>query len=163
MKFTVNQSALPVAILLLCLSGCAPGEMATKDAIKRRLKDPSSVQFEEFRAVQDGKIGCIKVNSKNSFGGYTGYSLMAVDLDSSNPSVIEERAVYSWELCGTDAESDKAYARLQCIRILYRIDLWKESSTQPGKTDAEKRQYEQWLEQDSVASKKWCEQLPSPT
>ncbi|WP_417526355.1 hypothetical protein [Marinomonas shanghaiensis] len=47
-----------------------------KDSIKLKLKDPSSAMFKDvyFNSGRDGiPVTCGSVNSKNSFGGYTGY------------------------------------------------------------------------------------------
>ena len=47
-----------------------------KDAVRAKLKDPDSAQFQNVRFYQ-GKDGvpmtCGEVNSKNSFGGYGGF------------------------------------------------------------------------------------------
>jgi len=43
---------------------------AAKHAVTQRVKDPASAQFGEF-TVRDNVV-CGSVNSKNSFGGYTG-------------------------------------------------------------------------------------------
>lgn len=47
-----------------------------KAAVKAKLKDPSSAQFRNvyFHRGADGiPMTCGEVNSKNSFGGYSGY------------------------------------------------------------------------------------------
>lgn len=47
-----------------------------KDAVRAKLKDPGSAQFKDvffFRGKDNIPITCGQVNSKNSFGGYTGY------------------------------------------------------------------------------------------
>lgn len=47
-----------------------------KDAIKNRLKDPDSVQFKDvyfFRGKDNIPVTCGQVNSKNSYGGYSGF------------------------------------------------------------------------------------------
>src|SRR4051812_25042313 len=50
-------------------------QVAAKDAMKAMLKDPDSAKYEDVRAVPlaGGYAFCGKVNSKNGFGGYTGY------------------------------------------------------------------------------------------
>ena len=50
-------------------------QVAAKEAMKAALKDPESAKYEEVRAVpfSTGYAFCGKVNSKNGFGGYTGY------------------------------------------------------------------------------------------
>lgn len=64
-------------------------------AIRYQLKDPESAEFRNwtsfFKAryrVAEGKIGsawgiCVEVNAKNSFGGYTGYEWMYVNIDNN--------------------------------------------------------------------------------
>lgn len=47
-----------------------------QDAVKERLKDPSSARFKDVffhRGADNVPMTCGQVNSKNSFGGYTGY------------------------------------------------------------------------------------------
>jgi hypothetical protein len=50
-------------------------QVAAKDAMKDLLKDPSSAKYEDVRAYRlaSGYVFCGRVNSKNSFGGYTGF------------------------------------------------------------------------------------------
>jgi hypothetical protein len=47
-----------------------------KNAVKQRLKDPSSVEFRNVyfhRGSESIPVTCGEVNSKNSFGGYVGF------------------------------------------------------------------------------------------
>ena len=47
-----------------------------KQAVKARLKDPGSAKFQNVyfhRGGMDIPVTCGEVNSKNSFGGYTGF------------------------------------------------------------------------------------------
>jgi len=47
-----------------------------KDAVKTRLKDPSSAQFRNVyfhRGADNIPVSCGEVNSKNGFGGYVGF------------------------------------------------------------------------------------------
>jgi hypothetical protein len=149
-------AALLAFASLVALGGCAPGESATKSVINSGLKDPDSAQFKEFRTVQGGKIGCISVNAKNSYGGYAGYELMAVEgLDTSYPKEVEVRTTNVYELCSEGAGSDRAYAQLQCNKLLERIRLWKKAPS-PNDTEVDKQKYAAWLEQDISDSKKWC-------
>jgi len=52
-----------------------------QDAVKRKLRDPSSAQFRNMGvfhpAFADGppQAVCGEVNSKNGFGGYSGYTI----------------------------------------------------------------------------------------
>lgn len=54
-------------ILALGLSGCSSQEKATEELVKSALKDPESAKFKNVVGV------CGEVNSKNSYGGYTGF------------------------------------------------------------------------------------------
>ena len=45
-----------------------------KSTIKSTLKDPESAKFKNMRvSIINPKVVCGEVNSKNSFGGYTGF------------------------------------------------------------------------------------------
>ena len=70
---------LGVVSLLIGLSGCGKKEptekelnmhreMMAQESVKKILKDPDSAKFQNMNGL------CGEVNSKNSFGGYTGYS-----------------------------------------------------------------------------------------
>jgi hypothetical protein len=73
--------------LLVATSACAPDaappppertkEQQFQDAAERQvgdlLKDPSSAQFDWGFTLPERDMGCGKVNSKNSFGAYTGF------------------------------------------------------------------------------------------
>lgn len=75
-----------VIITMVCLM-CAGNAMAGdpkeiawmergKDAVKSRLKDPSSAQFKNvyFNRGSEGiPVTCGEVNSKNGYGGYSGF------------------------------------------------------------------------------------------
>lgn len=49
---------------------------AAEDAVRRVLKDPDSAKFQEMvvRDHRGGKVVCGNVNSKNSYGGYVGFT-----------------------------------------------------------------------------------------
>lgn len=50
---------------------------AVEEAVRYRMKDPASTSFRNLSAVKkaDGAVTvCGEVNSRNSFGGYTGFS-----------------------------------------------------------------------------------------
>ena len=73
-----------LASLLLVSCKWIPGSDAQKfDAAKRvvtdKLKDPTTPLFTDLRAAADGACGF--VNSKNSFGAYSGKSKFVVDTD----------------------------------------------------------------------------------
>ena len=81
---------LCAAILCAALAGCSPrpGEYTTyrlstsdivtvQNVVRANLKDPGSAQFGEMMATRDKTgivrvCGLVKVNPKNSFGGYVG-------------------------------------------------------------------------------------------
>jgi hypothetical protein len=44
----------------------------SEDAVRARLKDPESAQFQNQRVSAKG-AACGEVNAKNGFGGYTGF------------------------------------------------------------------------------------------
>ncbi len=54
--------------------------------IKAVLKDPDSAKFGEFIQINDTRA-CIAVNSKNSFGGYTGEKYVLLESVSNEWSV----------------------------------------------------------------------------
>lgn len=51
-----------------------------KEKVSEDLKDPSSSQFRNLVAYDDGLI-CGELNAKNSYGGYVGYNPFYVDGD----------------------------------------------------------------------------------
>lgn len=71
-----------------------------KDQIKLRLKDPASAEFRNVHFYSGGgvPVTCGEVNSKNSFGGYTGFErfiaagsqLAVVESDMTSPSELDE-------------------------------------------------------------------------
>lgn len=61
----------------LILTACGGEEAAAKKAVLADLKDPSSAIFGDFHLLEDG-AACFEVNARNSFGGYTGASYMAL-------------------------------------------------------------------------------------
>ena len=70
-----NFAMLVASICLV--TGCGPSKedeaiAAVKVGVLDQLKDPGSAQFTNIRTIPaQGKV-CGEVNSKNSFGGYTG-------------------------------------------------------------------------------------------
>lgn len=65
---------------------------AGKDAIRLKMKDPNSAEFKDvyfFRGKDGVPVACGKVNSKNSFGGYTGFKYF-IAAGNSNLAVTEE-------------------------------------------------------------------------
>lgn len=74
---------IPAASALL--TGCGESEaqkeariraniqIMSEAAVRSKLKDPGSAQFQNQRVSTKG-AACGEVNSKNSFGGYTGFT-----------------------------------------------------------------------------------------
>jgi hypothetical protein len=46
-----------------------------QDAVREKLKDPSSAQFKDVAYFQSGSLDvvCGQVNAKNAYGGYSGF------------------------------------------------------------------------------------------
>lgn len=106
--------AITIALLALLLVGCGttnewkppppvpveknqPYSMSKAEitlvetTLRDRMKDPNSTQFRKIGAVvkSDGTIRvCGEVNSKNSFGGYNGFSPFAGDLSNNGFRVV---------------------------------------------------------------------------
>ncbi len=64
-----------------------------KEAVKLKLKDPSSAQFKDVyfhRGANNVPMTCGEVNSKNSYGGYNGYQKF---ISAGNPDLtfLEEQ------------------------------------------------------------------------
>ena len=66
---------------------------SAKESIRAVLKDPDSAKFSDFRAyMSGGKTDvCGKVNSKNSYGGYSGDAWFVVP-DGMKPMIYANRA-----------------------------------------------------------------------
>ena len=76
---------LLVPVACAVLAGCGESEaqkeariraniqVMSESAVRAKLKDPGSAQFKNQRVSAKG-AACGEVNSKNSFGGYTGYT-----------------------------------------------------------------------------------------
>ncbi|WP_143572875.1 hypothetical protein [Stenotrophomonas maltophilia] len=50
--------------------------VAAERAVRAKLKDPAAAQFRDVRAnytEEFGVVACGRVNTKNEFGGYTGF------------------------------------------------------------------------------------------
>jgi len=62
-----------IAISALLLSACGNSEIkSAREFVKSNLKDPDSAQFKDEKSPSD-RIVCGMVNSKNEFGGYSGF------------------------------------------------------------------------------------------
>ena len=78
-----QSSILIVSLLITCVCSAqaqTAQEMnwmeAGKDAVRQKLKDPQSAQFQKVffhRGKDNIPMTCGEVNSKNGFGGYTGF------------------------------------------------------------------------------------------
>lgn len=84
-----------------------PEEKAyVEKAVKATLKDPDSAQFKHTKLVlsSDGVVDpyCGMVNAKNSFGGYSGYSVFFVGITNNKDG--KRVAIY----LGPQEESDVA-------------------------------------------------------
>lgn len=71
------KKAMFLAVVLV--AGCAQGievDSKAKELVGQNLKDPGSAKWGEIRSARfhEGYVACGTVNSKNSFGGYTGDS-----------------------------------------------------------------------------------------
>lgn len=58
---------------------------AALDSVKSKLKDPESAMFRNVRLVKYdiGHVYCGEVNAKNSYGGYTGFSMFVAGPNSA--------------------------------------------------------------------------------
>ena len=99
MEFTEALRALIVGVTLAGLAGCEVSkEMAIdkgKDMLASTLKDPDSARFQNVFMVEDQVIGerhygylCGEVNSKNSFGGFTGFHRFVANFDYTKSGSI---------------------------------------------------------------------------
>lgn len=56
-------------------------EESLKISVLSSLKDPNSADFKDIRHVGDGRALCGQVNSKNSYGGYSGFKSFVADAE----------------------------------------------------------------------------------
>ncbi|WP_368759500.1 hypothetical protein [Klebsiella michiganensis] len=94
---------------LLFITACKPAEEKAielaKSEISHDMKDPSSTQFRDVVSKKigekdDGSIAmlvCGEVNSKNSFGAYSGYSPFVIALTMKSKGVLSSGVVYAVE------------------------------------------------------------------
>ena len=52
-----------------------------RSIVTSALKDPDSARFKDLRHVGEGRALCGTVNSKNSYGGYTGFRAFVADAE----------------------------------------------------------------------------------
>lgn len=95
-----------MALMLTCaalLAGCSdPIEQAVKD----RLKDPGSAQFKD--KVVYLEYACISVNSKNSYGGYAGFTRYS----------LQEFGTNNWQVEKTEGECTAATLRARVAALM---------------------------------------------
>jgi hypothetical protein len=70
----------------------------TKDAVRSKLRDPDSAKFRNltFHRFQGAPIVCGEVNSKNGFGGMTGYQGFIGAADVVGPFLEEQMEDGEW-------------------------------------------------------------------
>ncbi|EBI1835244.1 hypothetical protein FK088_23680 [Salmonella enterica] len=95
MQIAYKKFSLPSIFIfgLFLLAGC-DGDGFTESAkkqVKTLLKDPSSAQFDSVEFHPSDEPGekphgavCGKVNSKNSFGAYTGYKRFVMGINTKD-------------------------------------------------------------------------------
>lgn len=60
---------------IVALAGCGKSDIdQAREAVAEQLKDPGSAKFQNERVVGSDNTVCGEVNSKNSVGGYVGFS-----------------------------------------------------------------------------------------
>lgn len=114
----IDEPALPVAV---SVPQRDPRHTIVESAVRARLIDPGSAQFEwstkwltnsEFKMWRwsrpvVGDITCGRVNARNRMGGYTGQSTFL--------AVVSNGSVVGLQMEST-ADSDLSFARLRCQR-----------------------------------------------
>jgi hypothetical protein len=65
-------------LTFLILAGCDKQAMDAKDAVKRQLKDPNSVEFRDVESYENG-VTCGRYNAKNGYGAYSGFQGFVYD------------------------------------------------------------------------------------
>jgi hypothetical protein len=100
-----KEKAMGKAIMLFLLCFSAPGlavapatgrqDAQIIAAVKAKLKDPVSAQFRDIKRLDNGNY-CGWVNAKNSYGGFTGFSVFYVRHDTNEvvlltPELTEPR------------------------------------------------------------------------
>ncbi len=86
-------------------------------AIKSRLRDPGSADFRNSRFYSGGPVPvvCGEVNSKNGFGGYTGFQRFIASGDDPNIAFVASDVAVgdsinaAWDQLCIKAQRDKAY------------------------------------------------------
>lgn len=89
----------------------------SRDAIKSRLRDPGSADFRNVRFYSGGPVPvvCGEVNSKNGFGGYSGFQRFIASGDDPNIAFVASDVAVgdsineAWDQLCIKAKRDKAY------------------------------------------------------
>lgn len=89
----------------------------SRDAIKSRIRDPGSADFRKVRFYSGGPVPvvCGEVNSKNGFGGYTGFQRFIASGDDPNIAFVASDVAVgdsineAWDQLCVSAKRDKAY------------------------------------------------------
>ena len=118
MKNIVLFAALAALSTSMFAAGVSKDETAARKAVAASLKDPGSSKFGQFTTVSND--GCLTVNAKNAYGGYTGDQQALV-------SKIEGK----WIVIGVEAWSHTA-----CV------DYQKKANRTQAEKDAE---MQDWL------------------
>jgi len=106
--------------MMLTISGCGPSDQEkqiskVETRLKEHLKDPDSAKIvvTEIFPMFDGEVACGTVNSKNSFGGYTGEMSFILPMSETgtmwNPSIADSELLSS--LLPDSCAFIKAYAQ----------------------------------------------------
>ncbi len=62
------------ALICVLVTACQGAESPVEEAVKRELRDPASAQFEDVRPCDKPNAYSGRVNAKNEFGGYAGWT-----------------------------------------------------------------------------------------
>lgn len=87
----VSISDMITAAQQLCPAVPAPSSAGTgivEAAVRNRLKDPDSAVFRDVLFDKLYGVACGKVNAKNGFGGYTGFSQFWVKLQDGREPIV---------------------------------------------------------------------------
>jgi hypothetical protein len=82
---------LVLSLVLISTAAYAdePNFVRAEKLVLERLTDPDSAKFRRLVAIGNDKtIVCGQVNSKNQFGGYTGFKTFMVMLNLDKPSSV---------------------------------------------------------------------------
>ena len=103
--------------LAFVVAGCGQqGEI--ENAIKARLKDPSSAQFKHVLIDRSGNVACAVWNAKNSFGGYGEWAASELEKRSDGWTVSVDKSNVSFctvERYKAMARAEEAYEDVQKV------------------------------------------------